>query len=115
MMTRGNKNPNLIITSDWHLRETNPICRLDDFVEETQWKKVNFISDLQKKYGCPVVHAGDLFDKWKPSPELLTKTMQHIPNDFHTIYGQHDLPNHNLHFLKMIRGLLLQMAMFFKY
>lgn len=85
----------IIITSDWHLRETAPPCRTDDFLE-AQWKKVQFISDLQQQYGCPVIHAGDLFDHWKPSPWLLSKTMEHLPMDFHTIYGNHDLPQHNL-------------------
>jgi len=43
-----------------------------------------------------VIHAGDLFNHWKPSPALLTKTMQCIPKQFITIYGNHDLPQHNL-------------------
>jgi DNA repair exonuclease SbcCD nuclease subunit len=87
---------NLILTSDWHLRETKPICRLDNFVDETQWKKVDFISELQKKLNCPVLHAGDLYDYWKPSPELLSKTIQHLPDQFYTVYGNHDLPQHSL-------------------
>lgn len=85
----------LIITSDWHLRDTTPICRADDF-EVTQWKKVDFVSQLQRRYKCPVIHAGDLFDKWKPSPYLLAKTIEHLPEDFYTIYGNHDLPQHNI-------------------
>jgi DNA repair exonuclease SbcCD nuclease subunit len=89
------KQPNLILTSDWHLRETIPICRTDDFWS-TQWKKVDFISDLQKKYNCPVLHGGDLYDYWKPSPFLLSETIYHLPKQFFTCYGQHDLPQHNL-------------------
>jgi putative phosphoesterase len=85
----------LIITSDWHLRDTTPICRVDDF-ETTQWKKVDFISRLQRRLKCPVIHAGDLFEKWKPSPYLLAKTIEHLPKDFYTIYGNHDLPQHNI-------------------
>ena len=53
-------------------------------------------SDLQQKYDCPVYHAGDLFDYWKPSPALLAKTMEHLPKDFYTAYGNHDLPQHNI-------------------
>jgi putative phosphoesterase len=85
----------LIITSDWHLRDTTPICRVDDF-ETTQWRKVDFISRLQRRLKCPVIHAGDLFEKWKPSPYLLAKTIEHLPKDFYTIYGNHDLPQHNI-------------------
>lgn len=84
-----------IITSDWHLREDTPVCRTDDFWE-SQWKKVDFISDLQKQYDCPVIHAGDLFHHWKPTPFLLAKTMEHLPCVFYTIYGNHDLPQHNI-------------------
>lgn len=93
--TKTRRQVDLILTSDWHLREDVPVCRVDDF-EETQWRKVQFIAGLQKKYGCPVFHGGDLFHHWKPSPRLLTLTMRHLPEQFYTIYGQHDLPQHNM-------------------
>jgi DNA repair exonuclease SbcCD nuclease subunit len=89
------KFPDLILTGDWHLREDTPICRKDNFWE-AQWEKVDFISSLQKKYQCPILNGGDLFHHWKPSPYLLSSTMQHIPDQFYTIYGNHDLPNHAL-------------------
>ena len=89
------KNPTAILTGDWHLREDSPTCRTDDFWT-TQWEKVDFVSDLQKKYNCQVIHSGDLFNHWKPSPYLLNKTMRHIPKEFYTVYGNHDLPQHNI-------------------
>lgn len=89
------KTPDLIITSDWHIRETPPSCRVDDFWD-TQWNKIRFIKSLQEKYNCPIYHAGDLFDYWKPSPFLLAKTIKELPDQFYTIYGNHDLPQHNL-------------------
>lgn len=88
------KKVDIILTSDWHLRDTIPICRKDDFWE-TLWNKVDFVAKLQKQYDCPVLHAGDLFHHWKPSPYLLSKTIEHLPKEFYTIYGQHDLPQHN--------------------
>lgn len=88
------KKADLILTSDWHLRETIPTCRTDDFWE-TQWKKVEFVSKLQHEHGCPVLHAGDLFHHWKPSPYLLSYTMAWLPDNFNSIYGQHDLPQHS--------------------
>lgn len=84
-----------IFTGDWHLRDSKPTCRTDDF-EKEQWKKVEFISSLQRKYQCPVYHSGDLFHHWKPSPYLLSRTMEHLPKNFYTIYGNHDLPNHSI-------------------
>lgn len=89
------KKADLILTSDWHIRENNPSCRTDNF-EETQWEKIRFISKLQKEHDCLIFHAGDLFEHWKPSPYLLSKTMENLPNKFFTIYGNHDLPQHNL-------------------
>jgi DNA repair exonuclease SbcCD nuclease subunit len=88
-------NPDLILTSDWHLREDTPTCRLDDYWA-AQWKKVDFVAALQKKYNCLVLHGGDLYDHWKPSPNLIRETMLHLPESFCTIYGQHDLPQHSL-------------------
>lgn len=90
-----------IITSDWHLREpnANPVCRTDNFYE-TQWKKIAFIKRIQAENGmCPIIHAGDLFHHWKPSPELLSKTIINLPKNFYTIYGNHDLPQHSLELL----------------
>jgi len=87
--------PDRILTSDLHLREDAPICRTDDFWK-AQWIKVNFIKKLQEKYQCPVLCAGDVFHHWKPSPYLISEAIKYLPNDFKAIYGQHDLPQHNI-------------------
>ena len=103
------KKPDAILCSDFHLREDTPVCRTDNFWE-TQWQKVDFVSDLQKQYDCPVLHAGDLFNHWKPSPYVLSSTMKHLPDKFYTIYGQHDLPQHNLELKHKSGVYVLQMA-----
>ena len=41
------------------------------------------------------MHAGDLFHHWKPSPSLISQALYFLPENFYTIYGQHDLPQHN--------------------
>lgn len=89
------KKADAILCGDFHLNDSVPVARTDDY-ETAQWKKVDFISTLQRQHGCPVLHSGDLFEHWKPSPYLLSKTMQHLPDNFWTIYGNHDLPQHNL-------------------
>lgn len=91
---KTNKTPSAIFCSDFHLREDTPTCFVGDFQKE-QWDALQFIKDLQAKYKCDVIHAGDLFHVWKSSPWLLSMTMQHIPAHFNTIYGQHDLPQHS--------------------
>ena len=60
-----------------------------------QWLSVVHVAKLQEEYDCPVIHAGDLFHHWKPSPWLLTQTIDLLPKQFYTVYGQHDLPQHN--------------------
>ena len=88
-------NPSAIIISDIHLREDTPECRTDDYWK-SQERKILFLKKHQQKYKCPVLHAGDLFHHWKPSPYLIRWTLQNLPNNFYTIPGQHDLPEHNL-------------------
>ncbi len=84
-----------ILTADWHIREDKPIGRVDDFFQ-TLIGKMNFVKKLQKKFNCPVLNGGDLFHHWKPSPFLLSQTIKHLPKNFKTVYGNHDLPQHNL-------------------
>lgn len=88
------RKPSAILTSDWHLREDTPTCWIGDFQME-QWLSVAYVSKLQEKYDCLVVHTGDLFHHWKPSPWLLAQAMDLLPKQFFTVYGQHDLPQHN--------------------
>ena len=64
--------PSLILTSDWHLREDTPTCFTGDWHQE-QWKAVKVIRNLQAMYNCPVIHAGDLFHHWKPSPRTIDR------------------------------------------
>ena len=75
-----------ILCSDLHLREDVPICRTDDYIS-AQWKKMDFIAELQLKHNCPVLCGGDFFDYWKPSPKLLSSAIMSIPADFWSIYG----------------------------
>lgn len=94
-LIKGFKKADAILCSDIHLREDTPTCFTGDFQKE-QWVALDVIKIHQELHNCPVYHAGDLFHHWKPSPWLLSKTMQYIPNNFHTVLGQHDLPQHNL-------------------
>lgn len=89
------KNCDLILCGDLHLREDTPVCRTDNFLA-AQWKKLEFIFDLQMEHNCPVLCSGDLFNTAKPSLELLSNVMKRIPYQFNTVYGNHDLPNHSL-------------------
>ncbi len=93
--TRQIRKPDLLLTSDWHLREDTPTCWIGDFQSE-QWDSVNFVSGLQKRWNIPVICAGDIFHHWKPSPWLLTMAMEYLPAKFFSCAGQHDMPQHNI-------------------
>jgi DNA repair exonuclease SbcCD nuclease subunit len=94
-MQRKQNKPDLILCSDPHLREDTPTCYIGDFQKE-QWSSLDLIKVLQQEYNCSVLCGGDFFHHWKPSPFLLSQTIEHLPDDFWVVYGQHDLPNHNL-------------------
>ncbi|KKL56625.1 hypothetical protein LCGC14_2243540 [marine sediment metagenome] len=94
--TKESKPAQAILMSDLHLRLSIPTCRTEEEFLEAQWRKLEFVKELQKKHECPVLCGGDMFHHWKPSPELLSKTIEHLPAHFKVIYGQHDLPAHSL-------------------
>lgn len=106
--TKTDKKVLAILTSDWHLRDTQPICRTDDHWE-AQWKKLAFIKAIQEQHGCVIIHAGDFFHHWKPSPNLLRESIAQMPAQVHTVFGNHDLPQRNpdLH-MKSGLGVLIE-------
>ena len=104
------KTPDAILCGDFHLREDQPICRTDNF-EEKQWEKLDYIKRLQVKYNIPyILHSGDLFHHWKASPYLLSKTIEHLPKNFYSVTGNHDLPQHSMELLNKSSINTLQVA-----
>jgi len=99
-----------ILTSDWHLRANTPKCRIDNYQVAT-WKKLNFIAELQATHSyCPILNAGDVFDRATGNPEMLFYKLLHsqlskqnkpdkrniLSGYLLCIPGQHDLPGHSL-------------------
>jgi DNA repair exonuclease SbcCD nuclease subunit len=89
------RNVSAILVSDTHIRETQPECRLDSFID-TQTRKLQWLKRLQEKHECPILHGGDFFHHWKPSPWLLAYIFRNLPNGIVITPGQHDLPAHNM-------------------
>lgn len=88
------KRPIAILCSDLHLRETTPRARA-----ESDWYDVMEaqLSDLEATANCyevPIVCAGDVFDKWNPSAELVNFAIAKLPR-LYAIPGQHDLRYHS--------------------
>lgn len=95
-MAKRLKKADAILAADLHLRDSQPICRTDNFTT-TQMDKLLQIQHLKKEHGdIPVFCAGDVFDKWKPSPFLLSTAFDYLPDDMVCIPGNHDLPAHNI-------------------
>lgn len=84
-----------ILAADIHLQTRPPIARS----EEPDWwgamaRPLKEIWLLANKHDAPVIYAGDIFDKWNASPELINFAIENLPCGF-AVAGQHDLPNHN--------------------
>lgn len=105
------RKPDAILTADIHLREDTPVCRIDNFWE-TQARKIEWLVQLQQKYGCPIIDAGDVFGLWKVTPFLLQWAIKHMPKQFYTIPGNHDLPSHNLNLFNKSGLRVLEVARF---
>lgn len=88
-------NPTAIITSDIHLRDDSPECRIDEY-KATRARKIEFIRDLQEKYQCPIFDGADIFEKWQVSSELEAWALLNLPDKIITVPGNHDLKYHSL-------------------
>lgn len=84
-----------LLVSDVHLQARPPIARS----AEPDWfeamaRPLDEISVLAQQYQCPVLYAGDIFDRWCAGPEVIAFALRNLPKGY-AIPGQHDLPNHN--------------------
>lgn len=85
----------LIVCSDIHLSDKAPAWRS----AEPDWfaamaRPLQELRYLQQLHHCPVVIAGDLFDRFDPSPALINFALAQLPFCY-AVPGQHDLPHHN--------------------
>ena len=92
----------ILLSGDWHIRETSPINRRDDF-KQALLKKLSYIFQIaRKERAAYILQPGDFFDAaGKVSYSMLAHWGKFfaITNRGHkvlTVLGQHDLQNHNL-------------------
>lgn len=83
-----------LLCADIHLSYQPPVARSG----EESWfaameRPLKALRDLQEKHSCPVLCAGDVFDKWNSPPELINWAIERLPH-LHAVPGNHDLPNH---------------------
>lgn len=86
-----------ICCADLHLSHRPPVARS----AETSWydtmkRVLHQLHALSEEHQCPIIFAGDLFDKSNPPPELINFAMENLPPDMYCVAGQHDIPLHNL-------------------
>lgn len=86
--------PKFLLMGDTHLRDIQPATRTDDF-QKAQLTKLKFIKDLVRFENLTPLHAGDVFNHWKPSPQLINLAIRELP-EILACPGNHDLPNHNI-------------------
>jgi predicted MPP superfamily phosphohydrolase len=88
----------LLLSSDWHIRTDNPICRVDDF-QKVQLETLKQISKIALENKATIIVAGDLLQRSKE------ENMQSLLNRIHDVFknnevyfipGQHDLLNHSM-------------------
>lgn len=84
-----------ILLADIHLSLKPPIWRSaePDWFEAMR-RPLDEVKALQDEFDCPILCAGDIFDKWNSSPELINFAIRNLP-EMYSIPGQHDLPLHN--------------------
>lgn len=84
-----------VVFSDLHLRATAPTARAHegDWFKIQKWylDQIKYIGQVFKT--TDFILAGDVFDSWRPSPEVINFAISHLPHVY-AVPGQHDLPHH---------------------
>ena len=88
--------PLAVCTADWHLCLKPPVARST----EPDWLKtqrgyLDQVFSLARKYDVPVLHAGDVLDRWNSPPELINFCLE-VMEEVWAVPGNHELPNHSL-------------------
>lgn len=89
-----------IFVADVHLQARAPIARSP----EPDWfaamsRPLREIKELAEEHNCPVLYAGDIFDRWNAPAEVINFALEELPKGY-AVPGQHDLPNHNYGHIK---------------
>jgi DNA repair exonuclease SbcCD nuclease subunit len=89
-----------ILTADFHLGDGSPVCRDAAEFLTARERKMEWLRNLQVHHGCPIIDAGDVFDRWQVSSETEGWALLNLPPGIVTVPGNHDLPNHSLKLYK---------------
>ena len=85
------------MVSDLHLGDKAPVARSAEALwEEAQIVPLRQLRKYAERYKCPVLIAGDLFDRHAVLPWVVNMALKHLPDQCYAVSGQHDQPSHNL-------------------
>jgi DNA repair exonuclease SbcCD nuclease subunit len=88
--------PILLAVADLHLSGKAPGSRVDDW-QEAQRRLMVKITKTAKELSVPVIVSGDIFDRAKEDPWIVSFAIRHMKQArWFGIPGQHDLPGHAL-------------------
>lgn len=108
----------MIITADWHIRNTRPRCRIDEDWIKTQQKALNQIAEICENKNAPLMVVGDIFNSNSDTSFECINMVQKLADRIGGIYilaGNHDLPYHSSENIdKSAIGVLLQSENVFK-
>lgn len=108
----------MIITADWHIRNTRPRCRIDEDWIKTQQKALNQIAEICENKNAPLMVVGDIFNSNSDTSFECINMVQKLADRIGGIYilaGNHDLIYHSSENIdKSAIGVLLQSENVFK-
>lgn len=89
-----------ILISDIHATLKPPRCRGN----ERNWldKQAEYFAEIlliSRKLRVEIFCAGDIFDRYDPTPELINYMIANMPH-MYAVAGNHDLPYHNLNAIR---------------
>lgn len=91
--------PKMIISADWHIRNTRPRCRTDEDWMLTQKNALNQIRRYANDKEVPVFVVGDLFhtvgDTSMQCVTLIQNMARRLRKGLYILCGNHDLPFHS--------------------
>jgi len=90
-----------IFVADSHFSLNPPVWRSaePDWFEAMK-RPLDEINRIATENNCPVIAAGDIFDRWNSPPELINFAIESLPESMYAIPGQHDLALHQFEDIK---------------
>jgi len=89
----------LLLTGDWHITNTPPEKRIDNYTQAQSWKFLHILGLAEEKNCAFIIQPGDFFDSHKANDFLKRAVIKLLKDTKHppilTIFGQHDLRYHS--------------------